>query len=122
MVKMTSKRASVFNAIKNYKKPISAEEIYDLLGSTNINLSTVYRSIDFLLENNLLLTFYFNNKTFYILNNEDKHYHYFICTNCLHMEKINCNLSNTIQNLQKNMNYSVTNHEMTIYGLCNNCN
>src|SRR5690554_1412168 len=122
MIKLTKKRASVFNVIKNNKKPINAEEIFEVLGSNNINLSTVYRAIDYLLENNLLLSFHFNNKTYYISNDIKNHYHFFICTKCLYMEKVDCHLTDTIKNLKQNKNYTVTNHEMTIYGLCNNCN
>lgn len=122
MIKLTSKRELVYNEINKSEKPIDALSIYDKIGKEKINLSTVYRAIDFLVSHKLLLTFYFNDKSYYIINDKDNHYHYFICTSCLHMKKVKCNMKSIIQNLQNEFNYKVLNHEMNIYGLCNNCN
>lgn len=121
MLRMTRKRQKIYDVIKGSKNPISAEDILNILGDENINLSTIYRSVEYFINGDLLLTFHFNNKTYYILNNEDNHYHYFICTNCLRMEKVDCNLSDVINELKHNKGFLVTNHEMTIYGLCNKC-
>lgn len=121
MIKLTSKRKKVYEIFETSNKPINAFDIHNTIGSESINLSTVYRAIDFLLDNNLLISFHFNSKTYYILNDDNNHYHYFICTSCLHMEKINCNMNNVIKDLEVNLNYQVMNHEMTLYGLCNNC-
>jgi|SRR5690554_79892 len=122
MLRMTSKRKKVYDVIEKSNKPINAEIIADILGDDNINLSTIYRAIEYFINNDLLLTFYFNNKTYYILNNEGKHYHYFICTNCLYMEKINCNMNPIINKLETENNFLITNHEMNVFGLCNSCN
>jgi len=121
MIKLTSKRKLVYDFIKSSNKPVDAILIYKNIGKEKINLSTVYRAIDFLVSHKLLLTFYFNDKSYYILNDEDKHYHYFICTNCLHMKKIKCNMHTIINNLENEYNYKVLNHEMNVYGLCNSC-
>ena len=122
MLKMTSKRKKVYSVFENSDKPINAENILDVLGDDNINLSTIYRSIEYFLNNDLLLSFHFNNKSYYILNNEGNHYHYFICTNCLLMKKISCNMNPIIKKLENENNFLVTNHEMNVYGLCSRCN
>lgn len=122
MLRMTSKRKKVYSVFENSNKPTNAENILDVLGDENINLSTIYRTIEYFLNNDLLLSFHFNNKTYYILNNEGKHYHYFICTNCLYMEKITCNMKPIIKKLENENNFLITNHEMNVYGLCNSCN
>lgn len=121
MIKLTEKRQLVLNKIKNSKKAINALTIYENIGKEKIDLSTVYRAIDFLVENNLLLSFHFNNNTYYIFNDKNKHYHYFICIKCLNMTKINCNMKSIIDSLENNYNYDVINHEMNIYGHCNKC-
>jgi|SRR5690554_425512 len=122
MIRMTTKRKKVYSVFENSNKPINAENILDVLGDENINLSTIYRAIEYFINNDLLLSFHFNNKTYYILDNEGNHYHYFICTNCLFMKKINCNMNPIIKKLEDENNFLITNHEMNVYGLCNSCN
>lgn len=120
MIKLTKKRKIVYSCLKNANKPLNAEMIYENLINEDINLSTIYRAIEFLENNNLLLKFHFNNKSYYIVNDET-HSHYFICTNCLSTRKISCKMDNVLSTL-KDDGFTITNHEMTVYGLCNSCN
>lgn len=119
-MRMTKNRKIVLNLLKQAKKPLSAEDIANELIKDKIDLSTIYRSLEYFDKNNLLLRFHFNNKSYYFLNTSN-HHHYFVCTNCLTMHQIECYLNNTIANLENNNHFVVTNHEINIYGLCNNC-
>lgn len=120
MIKLTPQRQIIYNIFKQSKTPLSAEMIYNLLEPNTMNLSTVYRSIDYFFENDLILKFHFNHKSYYFLNTE-QHHHYFICTNCLKMNSVDCHLNKTITKLENEHNLLITNHEMTFYGLCSNC-
>ena len=120
MIKLTKKREKVYSCLQNTNKPLTAEMIYEYLKDEDINLSTIYRAIEFLENNDLLLKFHFDNKSYYIVNDET-HSHYFICTNCLMTKKIDCRMENVLEKLKENDGFKVTNHEMTVYGLCNRC-
>lgn len=120
MIKLTKQRRLVYDILKESEKPLNAERIFELLPNDVMNLSTVYRTIEYFERNDLLLKFYFNGKSFYFLNN-DSHHHYFICTKCHSMFNIDCNLSHTIDTLKNERNFLITNHEMTVYGLCEHC-
>lgn len=120
MIKLTKQRKEIYNILKDSKKPMSAEMLFEKLPKNTMNLSTIYRSIDYFENNDLLLKFHFDGKSYYFLNDKN-HNHYFICTKCLSMQAINCHLHNTINSLEKDYNFLVTNHEMTIYGICNLC-
>ncbi|WP_084156704.1 Fur family transcriptional regulator [Haploplasma axanthum] len=78
-------------------------------------------TISYSKKNNLLLKFHFDGKSFYFLNVDGHHHHYFVCTNCLSMFAIDCNMNSTIKELKNEHDFLVTNHEMTIYGLCKDC-
>lgn len=117
---MTKQRQEIYNVFSKSEIPLTAEMIYDLLPNNFLNLSTVYRTLEYFDNNSLVLRFFFNNKNHYILNN-DQHHHYSICTNCLKMNVINCHLIDTINELENDDSFIVTNHEMTIYGLCSKC-
>ncbi|HHW79676.1 MAG TPA: transcriptional repressor [Acholeplasmataceae bacterium] len=119
-MRMTKNRKIVLNLLKQAKKPLSAEDIANELIKDKIDLSTIYRSLDYFDDNNLLLRFHFNNKSYYILNSSN-HHHYFVCTNCLSMHEIECYLKDTLEALKTKNNFTVTNHEINIYGLCDIC-
>ena len=119
-MRMTKNREIVLNEFKKSNKPLSAEDIAANLKNSKMDLSTIYRSITYFDSNNLLLRFHFNNKSYYFLNTKT-HSHYFICTNCLKMETISCNLKETIEDLTNNKHFTITNHELNIYGLCDIC-
>lgn len=119
-MRMTKNRKIVLDEFKNSDRPLSAEDIAKNLENSQMDLSTIYRSIEYFDTNNLLLRFHFNNKSYYFLNTST-HNHYFICTNCLKMEAVECNLKATIDDLKANKGFTVNNHELNIYGLCALC-
>lgn len=119
-MRMTKNRKIVFDILKDAKKPLSAEDISHALSNNKIDLSTIYRSIDYFDNNNLLLRFHFGNKSYYFLNTSN-HHHYFVCTNCLAMHEIKCYLNDTISQLENENNFTVSNHEINIYGICQEC-
>lgn len=119
-MRMTKNRKMVLDILKQTKKPLSAENIAEALSENKIDLSTIYRSLDYFDDNNLLLRFHFNNKSYYFLNTSN-HHHYFVCTNCLAMHEIECYLKDTISLLETENEFTISNHEINIYGLCNLC-
>lgn len=119
-MRMTKNRRIILELLNQTKKPLSAENIAIALENDKIDLSTIYRSLDYFDVNNLLLRFHFNNKSYYFLNTSN-HHHYFVCTNCLAMHEIECYLKDTIDSLEANKNFIVSNHEINIYGLCDVC-
>ena len=121
MLRMTKQRKKVYQCLKNSEKPLSAETIYELIDEDKLNLSTVYRAIDYFENNNLLIKFHFNGKNYYFLEKDGNHHHYFVCTNCHMMHKIKCNMKTIITDLENERNFKVTNHEMNVYGICNLC-
>ena len=122
MLRMTKQRKMVYQCLENSEKPLSVEAIYEIIKDDKLNLSTVYRAIEYFENNDLLVKFHFNGKNFYFLEKDGNHHHYFVCTKCHTMHKIKCNMKEILNNLESNKNFVVTNHEMNVYGLCSLCN
>lgn len=121
MLNLTTKRKKVYDLLKKATKPLSVQDIYDNLNDATINLSTVYRAIEYFENYNLLLKFHFSSKNYYFLNEDKNHDHYFICTSCLLIQKVPCNMKEVLSNLKLDNDFTITNHEMNVYGLCNKC-
>jgi Fur family transcriptional regulator, ferric uptake regulator len=103
-----------------YMIPKSAEMIYSILEQDKINLSTVYRTLDFFFSQGLISKSVIGNTAYYYLN-RDEHSHYMICVNCKKMIEIDCHLHDIDKELSDTHHFKVTHHDLTIYGLCENC-
>lgn len=87
----------------------------------DMNVSTIYRVIDSLLENNIIETnLNYNNELYY--SKKEEHGHYFTCIKCHKREKINdCPLEKTDKYLEENKGYTILNHIVQIEGICKKC-
>ncbi len=120
-MRMTKQRKAIIDLFEtNAAKALSAEMIYQLVGDDKMNLSTVYRTMDKLLEAQLV------NKTvvdtvayFYLAKPE--HNHFMICTSCQKMIPIGCVIKKFLPELAEQNHFRITGHEITIFGMCEEC-
>ena len=82
-IKPTTFRSVLIDILKNANKPVSYDEIVSL---TNANKTTVYRNLDLLEKQGILITSLANNKNFYELADHAKAY--FVCEKCHKMQEI----------------------------------
>lgn len=125
-MKLTYKREEILKVIKEVKVPICVEDIYNTLikNQININLSTVYRGLDFLVKNDLIrvLNIGDKNKSYYE-KNSSKHHHYLRCLGCNEMIPLDdCPVKEYEKRLGKDKGYVVLGHKLEIVGYCKNCN
>ena len=122
---LTSKRADILKVIKEAGKPVCVETIYmDMVNKNiSINMSTVYRGIDFLVKKGYIrkLDFGEDNKSFF----EEKiegHYHYLRCLGCNEIIPLeDCPVKDYEKILSKKTNYVILGHKLEIVGYCSNC-
>lgn len=123
MIKNTKKRIEILTIIQNAKEPLTAQEIYNRMQfNTSINLSTIYRTLDLLSNDNLLLKETRNDKKSYYQINSNVHKHRVICTKC-HADVIisDCPLKQFERNIEKTTGYQLTNHIFELSGICPHC-
>lgn len=123
MYKKTKQRQLINEILKGYKKPISAEEIFEIISKKmdNVALSTVYRNINIMVENGTIIKTHSDNIALFSLNT---HLHQFKieCEKChkqLTVKECPCQfLENT---LLKDFGFKIDEEEFKIVGYCNNC-
>lgn len=111
-IKITQARLDILSIISQNDINIK-ELIYQV---KDINPSTIYRTLDILLDKNII-TKYLNedNKIYYSLN---KHTHYLCCIKCHKKIKLdNCPFDNT----NRLNDFIILEHSLAIKGLCKNC-
>lgn len=124
-LKNTKYRVKIIQMISESKSLLSAQDIYQSLikGKNNINLSTVYRTLDKLVETKIInrINFEKENQSLYEYNN-NLHHHFLICKSCNKVIPIySCPLENYEKKIENNYNFEILEHHVEFYGLCENC-
>ncbi|VAY86417.1 Ferric uptake regulation protein FUR [hydrothermal vent metagenome] len=126
-LKYTKQREEVLHIICNSNKHLNAEEIHtqikDKYPNSTTGIATVYKSLIFLEEANLISSISINNKGKKFEASYKKHHDHLICLNC---HKIIEFLDDTIEikqeEIAKKNNFTLVSHAMYLYGLCEKCN
>lgn len=129
-LKVTNQRVLVLEALSSEPElHLTTEEIYDLVRAEypEIGLATVYRTIQLLLDLNLINKINLNDGfvRYEVVSDKDisgHHHHHLICTDCGNVYSFEDDLlENLEEHIAKTMGFEVVDHEVKIYGYCKNC-
>jgi len=132
--RITLGREAILDVLSKAEKHLSAEDIYMKVHPThsNIGLTTIYRTLDILVNLGLVFKFDFGDgRARYELAEGPKknnHHHHLVCTSCNRVidytdfidEEIKL-LQETEKGLSRKYNFKISNHLIQFYGLCNKC-
>ncbi|NWF75626.1 MAG: transcriptional repressor [Nitrospirae bacterium] len=132
--RLTMPRQIILDVLSKTTDHLSAEEIYMTVHKVYpaIGLTTVYRTLELLVQMGLVFKFDFGDgRARYELSEGPKsigHHHHLICTGCRRIidytdfidEEIEL-LKRTEKGLSKKYNFKISNHLIQFYGLCEKC-
>lgn len=120
----TKTREIVMSAIKSYGEDFTVNDIYLKLNK-KVGLTTVYRVINLLVNNDSINKIVKNdNSTYYqYLGDYDKDNQLFLkCEKCSKVIRIDCNCYKELyDHIFKNHNFQLTKNHIIINGLCVEC-
>ena len=123
--KLTRARTRIIEHFISSHSPISIPEIVSTLHKAEImvNKTTVYREIDFLLEQNLIRSVDLRERGKRYEFAGQNHHHHLICVNCKKMQDFESenDLSEIELKIYKDFGFSVIQHSLEFFGLCSNC-
>ena len=130
-LKITNQRLLVLEALASCPdKHLTAEEIYEMVkaGYPEIGLATVYRTIQLLLELNLIdrinlddgfVRYEIGNVG---LGTAEHHHHHLICVNCGKVISFKDDLLEELEEkIMETTGFHVVDHEVKLYGCCAEC-
>ena len=124
---LTPTRALIINLLANHKKPRSAYDIQEEINKNNennINISTIYRVLEFWIELGLVHKISFLNKFFLCVKPDEKHTHMInICTECEAIfetcnEEMGLNFKKSTSKFKLSLNNK---HSIEVPVLCESC-
>lgn len=130
-LKVTNQRIKVLEVLSNsHDKHLTAEEIYEIIKADypEIGLATVYRTIQLLLELNLVDRINLDDGFVrYEIGNMDEnrekhHHHHLICTECGKVLSFEDDLLDELEKrIMDLVSFKVLDHEVKLYGKCKDC-
>ncbi|SFR68600.1 Fur family transcriptional regulator [Anaeromicropila populeti] len=130
-LKVTNQRIAILEVMeKRPEEHLTVEEIYDYVKEkySDIGLATVYRTIQVLSDLNVIDKLNLDDGYVrYELNiaseeGEGHHHHHLICLKCGSVLTFRDDLLETLEErIQKSLNFQVTDHEVKLYGYCEEC-
>lgn len=132
--RLTIPREAILDCLNKTQEHLSAEDVYLAVHKIypQIGLTTVYRTLELLVQMGLVFKFDFGDgRARYELSEGPKgtrHHHHLICSSCGRVvdytdfidEEIEL-LNQTEKGLSKKFNFKITNHLIQFYGLCDKC-
>jgi len=116
--RVTLPRQEILKALKSY--PQSAKEIYKKV--FDINLATIYRTLDFFFSEGIVTKAQLDAKTTkYEFNNKDNHHHHLICEKCGVIKDISIDDDMFLGAISNKANFSIRKHTLELWGLCQKC-
>jgi len=132
--RITAPRELIVEILHETDDHVSAADVYIRAHEINpsIGLTTVYRTLDMLTQLGIVQKFDFGDgkARYELVNNPNgkKHHHHLICLRCKtimdYSEFLDEELefvSKTQGKLSKKYNFSITDHAISFYGLCERC-
>ncbi|OGH10696.1 MAG: hypothetical protein A3B38_04415 [Candidatus Levybacteria bacterium RIFCSPLOWO2_01_FULL_36_13] len=123
MTKSTPARIAIADFLSSSAYPVDIGSIIRFLRSKNLktNKVTVYRTIDFLLQEDLVKRVEFGEGKYRYELQKD-HHHHLICTNCKKIEDVEGEYLRDLESKIRNKKgFLVKNHSLEFFGICKQC-
>ncbi|MFZ7133865.1 MAG: Fur family transcriptional regulator [Eubacteriales bacterium] len=127
--KLTPQRRYILDVVLQYDHHhLNIDEIYTEVKKSypDIGIATIYRTVQLFEEIGLLSKQYFDDGCYrYELAEGTKghNHHHLICNRCGNVIEIQDNYFQVLEHhIEKEKKFKITNHNVTFYGLCQNCN
>lgn len=108
----------IVNILSRVDKPVDAGLLIKKIG---VNKTTVYRQIEKLLQNNIILEVEFGDgKKRYELKSLG-HHHHIVCKKCGDLEDIELNEELLLKAVSNKTSFKIESHNLEFFGVCRKC-
>lgn len=121
-LKVTKQRILILETLIDAKNPLSADDIFEIIKKKiNVDLSTVYRNLNSLEEEGVLLKTNLENTSYYQINSSS-HKHFITCSECNKKFTIDhCPVHELEEIIEKETGFIVNSHNFEFSGICPEC-
>lgn len=117
-------RRAITEAVVTISGAFTVEDLHARLTGTSdgVGLATVYRAVAAMLDSGFLATVGTRSGVaLYARCGGGDHHHHLVCTGCGTVAAVDCPLDARLQAAASRSGYTITGHEVVLYGLCAAC-
>lgn len=124
--RITSIRSETLSIFVNSLAPVTAADVIDQMRANRpkLNKTTIYRELDFLKKEGLLLELDFlDGKKRYELRKPDDHHHHLVCTSCKDIQCVALpdDLKSLEAKISRQHGFQISSHVLEFFGTCRRC-
>ncbi len=122
--RMTQARSSIIELLESTPSPISAKGLHTMLEriGVHVNVTTVYRELDFLLEQNIIEKVPLKDSEVLYEMKGRPHHHHLLCTKCGDIQDISLESEHVLlEEARQSSAYQIKAHALAFYGYCKRC-
>jgi Fe2+ or Zn2+ uptake regulation protein len=122
--RITQARAAILDLFENTDRPIEAKAIHTMLAKIGIrvNVTTVYREIEFLLKENIIEKVPLKDTELHYEMKGRPHHHHLMWTECGKIEDLTLESEkNLLDEAHSVSKYQIRRHSIAFFGKCPNC-
>lgn len=122
-IKVTKARIAIYELLSNEKTSLKADDIYNKckIINKNMNLSTVYRTLEIFEEKDLIDKFDLGcGKNSYAIK-KNFHKHMLECNLCHKEIEVMCPMQSIEELVKLQTGFELTEHSLTLKGVCEDC-
>lgn len=123
-LKKTKPRIAILNVLEKNHLPMTAEEVFFALKNKDINLSTVYRTLNSFSEAGLTKKEINKDKEniFLLVNDEHEDHHVLVCVKCHKVVPLKgCPYHEINESIENETGFELEDQSTEIYGVCPDC-
>jgi Fur family ferric uptake transcriptional regulator len=120
----TQPRRLVLEVFLNDHRPLTPAAVHEQLPDSNINLASVYRTIELFCRLGVLteVDHVPEGRRYELSDDYREHHHHLICHGCGKTEDFeDCEMEQIERLIKKRFHFQVTRHELRFLGLCRRC-
>jgi len=125
--RITKQRLSILEALMEANKPLTPKEIiFKVRKVTSADKATIYRNLEFLLQNRIIKEVYFNDNYIRYELAQKKHHHHIVCKGCskiiaVELRGVEELILKTEIKIQRKLRFKKIDHSIEFFGYCKNC-
>lgn len=122
--RVSTARRTIARAAASLHGAFTVEDLHASVvrAEANVGVATVYRAVAAMLAaGSLAPVGYRDGSALYALCVGGAHHHHLVCTGCGTVAGIACPIDGALEIAAREAGYTVTGHEITLYGLCRTC-
>ncbi|MDT8719108.1 transcriptional repressor [Clostridium sp. 19966] len=122
-IKITSARKVILNILEEADEAVSAEYVYEKCTEIgdNINLSTVYRTLETFEEKGIVKKFNLGDDRYSYSISHDEHKHIVECNMCHKCVEVECPIQVFEEIIKNKTGFTIMEHDFHIKGICKQC-